>query len=117
MIFKKNLGFISHLRIFGKMGMVLTHKHIGYKSKMSVKGKEAFFVGYATEHARDLNWIYDPSTKRIKIFRDVRWMGQFYNDGHPIEIPDYKENNSRNMKSIPPPIRYGGTQKERDLMK
>ena len=44
-------------------------------------------------------------------------MGKFYNDGHPIEIPEYKENNSRNMKSIPPPIRYDDAQKESNLMK
>ena len=44
-------------------------------------------------------------------------MGKFYNDGHPIEIPDYKENNSRNMKSILPPIRYNDAQKESNLMK
>ena len=48
----------------------------------------------------------NPSTKRIKISRDVSWMGKFYNDGHPIEILEYKENNSRSTKSISPPIRY-----------
>ena len=116
-MFKKNPGFISHLCIFGEMGMVLTHKQIGYKSKMSDKGKEVFFVEYATEHAGDVYCMYDPSTKRIKISRDVRLMGKFYNDGQLIEIPDYKENNSRNMKSIPPPIRYNDAQKESDLMK
>ena len=61
--------------------------------------------------------MYNPSTKRIKISRDVRWMGKFYNDGHPIEIPDYKENNSRKMKSTPPPTRYDDAQKESDLMR
>ena len=61
--------------------------------------------------------MYDPSTKSIQISCDVRWMGKFYNDGHLIEIPEYKEKNSRNMKSIPPPIRYDDAQKESDLMK
>ena len=61
--------------------------------------------------------MYDPSNKRIEISRDLRWIGKFYNDGHPIEIPDYKENNATNVKSIPPPIRYDDTQKENDLMK
>ena len=69
---------------------------------MSDKGKEAFFVGYATDHAGDVYHMYDPSTNRIS--RNVRWMGKFHNDGHPIEIPDYAENNSRNIKSIPPAI-------------
>ena len=43
-------------------------------------------------------------------------MEQFNNDGHLIKIPDYVENNSRNMKSIPPPIRYDDAQKESDLI-
>ena len=94
-MFQKNAGFISHLLIFREAWIVLTHNEIGYKSKMSDKGKEDCFVGYATEHAGDAYCIYNPSTRRIKISCDVRWMGKFYNDGHPIDIPDYKENNSR----------------------
>ena len=94
------------------MGFILIHRQIGYKSKISDKEKESFFVGYATEHAGDVYQMYDPNTKRIKISRDVRWMGKFYNDGHPIEIPDYKENKSTNMKLISPPIRYDDAQKK-----
>ena len=67
---------------------------------------------YATDHAFDVYRMYNPSTKRIKICRDVRWMVKFCNDGRPIEIPDYAENNSRNVKSIPPPIRYNDAQRE-----
>ena len=40
----KNPGFINHLRIFGEMGFVLTHRQIGYKSKISDKGREAFLL-------------------------------------------------------------------------
>ena len=116
-MFKKNPGFINHLHIFGVMGFVLTHRQIDYKSKISDKGKKAFCVRYATDHAGDVYRMYDPNTKRIKISRDVRWMGKFNNEGYPIEIPDSKENNSRKMKAIPPPIRYDDAQKENDLMK
>ena len=55
------------------------------------KGKRPFFVGYATVHAGDVYQMYNPSAKRIKISCDIKWMGKFYNDGHPIEIPDYKK--------------------------
>ena len=116
-MFKKNPGFISHLRIFREIGIVLTHKQIGYKSKISDKGKEAFFVGYVTEDSGDIYRIYDPIIKRIKINRDVRSMGKFYNDWRPIEIPDYNENNSRDIKSIPPQIRYDDAPKDSDLMR
>ena len=73
-MFKKSPGFISYLHICGEMGFVLTHRQIGYKSKISDKGKEAFFGGYTTEYADDVYRMYDPSTKRIKISCDVRWM-------------------------------------------
>ena len=53
-MFKKNPGFINHLRISGEMGFVLTHRQIGYKSKISDKGKESFFVGYTMEHVGDV---------------------------------------------------------------
>ena len=43
-MFKKNPGFIGYLQISGEMGIVLTHKQIGYKSKMSKKRKRGFFV-------------------------------------------------------------------------
>ena len=43
-------------------------------------------------------------------------MVNIYNDGHPIQIPDYAENNSRNIKLIPPPIRYDDAQKENNLI-
>ena len=69
---------------------------------------------YARDHADDVYCMYDPSAKRIKISRDVRWMGKFYNDGHPIKIPDWAENNSRNLKLITLPIRYNDVQKEND---
>ena len=64
-MFKKNPGFISHLGIFGEMGFVLIHRKKGYKSKISDKGKEAFFVEYITEYAGDIYRMYDPITKRI----------------------------------------------------
>ena len=44
-------------------------------------------------------------------------MGKIHNDGHLIEISDYTENNSRNIKTIPLPIRNDIAQKENDLMK
>ena len=62
------------MHIFVEMGIVLTHKKIGYKSKISDKGKEAFLVGYATEHAGDVYRMYNPSTKRIKIKVDGKML-------------------------------------------
>ena len=53
-MFKKYPDSISHIHIFGEIGIVLTYKQIGYKSKMSDKGKDTFFVGHATERVGDV---------------------------------------------------------------
>ena len=100
-MFKRNPGF-KHLRIFGEMGFVLIHSQIGFKSKISDKGRETFFAAYATEHAGDVYRIYDPKTRRIRISRDVRWMRKFYNSGHPMEIPNYNENNQETQNRLHP---------------
>ena len=49
-MFNRNPGFIKHLHIFGEMGFVLIHSQIGFKSKISDKGKEALFcrIRYGT---------------------------------------------------------------------
>ena len=52
----------------------------------------------ATEHAGDVYCMYDPKTRRIRISCDVRWMGKFFNDGHPIEIPNYNKNSKLRRK-------------------
>ena len=57
-MFKRNPGFIKHLRIFGEMGFILIHSQIVFKLKITDKGKEAFFVGYTTEHAGDIYCMY-----------------------------------------------------------
>ena len=80
-MFRRNPGFIKHLYIFGQMGFVLIHCQICSKSKISDKGKEDFFVGYATEHAGDVYHMYDPNTRRIRISCDVRLMGNFIMKG------------------------------------
>ena len=54
-IFKKKAGFISHLCIFEEMGIILIHKQIGYKSKMSDKGKEAFLLD--TQQSKQVTYI------------------------------------------------------------
>ena len=87
-MFKRNPGFIKHLRIFGEMGFVLIHSQIVFKLKITDKGKEAFFVGYATEDAGDVYRMYDTKTRRIRISRDVRWMEKICNNGYAIEIPN-----------------------------
>ena len=38
------------------------------------------FVGYADQHASDCYQMFNPTTKRIRITRDVRWLKRWYYD-------------------------------------
>ena len=46
-IHNKNPAFIHNLRLFGRVRIMLTHKQIGFKSKLDEKGSVGIFVGYA----------------------------------------------------------------------
>ena len=91
-MFRRNLAFLKHPRIFGEMGILMFHKQEGHKSKIDNRGKEAIFVGYSKTHAGDVFQFFDIATKQMKISRDVRWTRKFYADGNYIEISNYHQN-------------------------
>jgi len=43
-------------------------------NKLSDKGIKAIFVGYAEKHAGNVYRFMNPSTNRIVLFRDVKWL-------------------------------------------
>ena len=47
-------NYLCHLCLFGEIGIVMTLKQEGYKSKMENKGKKAIFVGYSNNHPGDV---------------------------------------------------------------
>ena len=89
----RNPAFINNLRVFGEVGIILTHKQIGFKSKLDEKGSVGIFVGYATEHGGDVYRMNRLTTQRVRISRDVRWLGKFHVEGKYVDIPGYSRNN------------------------
>ena len=63
---------MKNLQVLGEVEIILTHKQIGFKSKLDEKGAVGIFVGYATEHRSDLYRMYNLTTQRVRISRDVR---------------------------------------------
>ena len=37
--------------------------------------------------------MYDLTTQRVRISRDVRWLGKFHVEGKYVDIPGYSRNN------------------------
>ncbi|CAM9887516.1 unnamed protein product, partial [Chrysoparadoxa australica] len=62
---------LQYLRKFGGVGFVTDRQRI--KSKMGRKAHRCFMVGYAKDHAADTYRMYNPSTRRVILSRDIRW--------------------------------------------
>ena len=94
--YKKMFGtlpkYLLHLCIFGEIGIVMTPKQEGHKSKIENKGKKAIFVCYSNDHAGDIYRFFDLASKRIKVSRNVQWTGKFYANRDYISIPNYNQN-------------------------
>ena len=54
---------LHHLHIFEEIGIVMTPKKEGHKSKIENQGKEAIFVGYSNDHAGDIYRFFDLASK------------------------------------------------------
>ena len=60
---------------------------------MDEKGSVGIFMGYDTEHRSDIYRMYDLTTQRVRISRDVRWLEKFRVEGKYVDIPGYSRNN------------------------
>ena len=89
--FKNQQKFVSHLRTFGEVGIVLDKKKI--KSKLSDRGFRAIFVGYADNHAGDVYKMYNPNTSKITMTRDVRFLGKYFGE-YDESTYDYEDDNN-----------------------
>ena len=85
-------NYLPHLHIFGELGIIMTPKQEGYKSKIGNKGEKAIFVGYSNDHAGDVYKFFHLASNQIKISRDVLWTGKFYINRDYVSIPNYNQN-------------------------
>jgi len=63
--------YTKHLQVFGKMAIV---KVLNPTNKLTDKGMKAIFVGYAEKHAGNVYRFINPSTNKIVLSRDVKWL-------------------------------------------
>jgi len=69
--------YTQHLQVFGKLAIV---KVLNLTNKLSGKGMKALFVGHAEKHAGSVYRFINPSTNRIVLSRDVKWLERKYSD-------------------------------------
>ena len=80
-----NPGFAKHLKPWGAAGVVKIKTKTS--PKLNNKGVTCMFVGYATEHAGDVYYMYNPKINSTLVSCDVVWLNQmFYSKEHTTEL-------------------------------
>ena len=82
LLYGSNAPYAKHLQVFGKLGIV---KVLQLTNKLSDKGMKAIFVGYADKHAGNVYRFINPSTNRIILSRDVKWLERKYSDEKKVK--------------------------------
>ena len=72
LFYGRKSSFVCHLIEFGRIRYI-TRRDTKIKGKLSERAIKCIMVGYARNHARDVYRLYNPSTKRISLSRDVTW--------------------------------------------
>jgi Reverse transcriptase (RNA-dependent DNA polymerase) len=86
-IFGKLPDFAKHLRQWGEAGVVKIKTKTS--PKIDNKGITCMFVGYATNHAGDVYYMFNPTTEKILVTRDIVWLNRmFYNTDANAESVD-----------------------------
>ena len=80
LFYGKDAKYMNYMRTFGEMAVVAIHEGKKMRSKLDNRGKTCMFVGYAEDHAGDVNRFLNIHTKRIIMSRDVRWLNIIWKD-------------------------------------
>lgn len=71
-----NPSFAQHLRTWGEAGTVkLKSKKT---AKIADRGEQCMFIGYPKEHTGDTYMMWNPTTGRVHITRDVTWLRRMF---------------------------------------
>ena len=80
LFYKISPGYEQNLRVFGEMGVITNHANKKVRSKLENRGTTCVFVVYATNHAGDVYRMFNVTTWRISMSRDVIWLDKLYRD-------------------------------------
>lgn len=82
-------SYAHNLQIFGQAGVVLKSNKKVFKAKLVSRGDRKYFVGYEKQCHHDVYRMWDPSTGRVSVTSDIRWLDSllgddFDNDGNDL---------------------------------
>ena len=105
LFYRENPKYARYLRKFGEIGILTDHTKI--KSKLSDRGKPAFFLGYLENHAGNTYKFLSLDTRKVVISRDVIWLNKNYgewkglNGIHTTKIDQNDEEDDFNTETKP----------------
>jgi Reverse transcriptase (RNA-dependent DNA polymerase)/Zinc knuckle len=74
--FGSNPAFANHLRTWGEAGVVTLTSNM--QPKLRDRGLNCMFVGYATDHAGDVYYMWNPKTNGVHVTRDIVWLKRMF---------------------------------------
>ena len=68
----------AFVMVMGRARVVADTHYKVWRTKIDPRGKISLFVGYSTQHARDVYRLLNPKTSRVIHSRDVKWIGKIW---------------------------------------
>ena len=67
------------------MGVVTNHAEKSIRGKLTNRGKTCIFVGYSDKNAGNVYRMFNPTTGRILLSRDIIWLDKTYGQYHNLK--------------------------------
>jgi hypothetical protein len=74
--FGSNPAFANHLHTWGEAGVVTLTSNM--QPKLHDHGLNCMFVGYATDHAGDVYYMWNPKINGIHVTRNIVWLRHMF---------------------------------------
>ena len=91
LFYNEGARYVEYLRTFGEMAVIAISDGKKMRSKLDTRGRTGKFVGYADDHAGNIDRFINVQTKKIILSRDVQWLNSFW-----IQYKT-RNNDSRNL--------------------
>ena len=92
LFYNEEAKYKKYLRSFGEIAVIAIGNGKKMRSKLDTRCRTGIIVGYADDHAGNVNRFINIQMKKIILSRDVQWLNSFWNQ--------YKKRNDDSKKLI-----------------
>ena len=78
LFYNEGARYVKYLRSFGEMAVIAISDGKKMRSKLDTRGRTGIFVGYADDHAGNVDRFINIQTKKVILSRDVQWLNSFW---------------------------------------